>query len=349
MQYRYQPDEAARERSRMRLVSFLGDAFSGDWLGSMISEISTEILGKPSLRICKFGSNAIMSSLDISFSVLSWNDINNDEKKCRGVLEEWLDDTGIMKVFECIDMFFVKRESGHYEGVSFLGKVEMARNEDVSGGIAFETKDTPVLKITADGLCALDVLGFIPKSMDYRHNRERVMKNAVSVIQNALNDYLNSRLFQPCEIDKILKMLPSLAKKYSAMPDKGDEIYFPYYNLDLSYNVLERVRSKFSGIIVSENELLNRINEIYLEIENELGNEVRKYKEIDKILKNAGVEAGMATSDLYRYEEQFRANPYLTMFRDFIKEADKAKKRLVSMALQQMTYEEITPEETSDN
>ncbi len=85
------------------------------------------------------------------------------------------------------------------------------------------------------------------------------------------------------------------------------EMALPLYNLDLSYNVLKRVRRKCRkefSTLVEINNVLDMISKIYDFIEKELWHEEEQYNKI------------MQSENKFKYKDIFINDPYIKKFRN---------------------------------
>ena len=158
----------------------------------------------------------------------------------------------------------------------------------------------------------LDMMAFVTKSMNYESEKERLQGNIKTALVNALVECLDCRtrgnLVQAIEnaVDESIEE-KSLFSELENMK-YGYEVAFPFYNLDMSYNVYKRVRRDMLSKARMEEELFDVIIDFYNLIGEKLENESEYYQE----------------DAMFRYLEIYNECPYIKAIRK-IKEKKKSK------------------------
>ncbi|MDO4304812.1 MAG: hypothetical protein Q4D94_12965, partial [Bacillota bacterium] len=159
-----------------------------------------------------------------------------------------------------------------------------------------------------------DILGFVKQSLDYqewiKNIEEPIVKQLVGCV---------SELSQYYGKDKRCVNAIKDLKKDSAFHAKESkwELALPLYDLDLSYNVLKRVRrnGKEDTAVIKLDDLLIKIKNIYSYIEQELTHEEERYEKVQ------------GTNWEFRYTEIFQKDPYIVNFRKILE--DEESRRLL--------------------
>lgn len=159
--------------------------------------------------------------------------------------------------------FFITEKSGHKTNSS----------DGIIKGLVYEIS-------FKESIADFDILGFIGKQYD-EDKIEEFAANILEGIKSGIKDFIgckdkNKDISVPKELEKMVKeeLGKFMGENFTA---------FPFYNLDLSYNVLKRARSNSMKIegIANLNNLYITIQRIYGYIAAELYEEDKKYEEYD--------------------------------------------------------------------
>lgn len=300
MMLRYNGERKDTEKYRKRLVQFLGNSFSNEWSGRIfpaVSAIDAEKSWK-SVR-CGFIRKAPVEMVFLHYDISAWHQISERETitgdMLEGMLEWWLGTQKLMETLECLDMFFVSKSSERsYGGVSYKFKV-LRRGEQ--GSDQKEVKND-TLEVTVQGSSSMDVMGFVLKSLDYEAHRKRILDNVYEQLCSSLEQYYAS---EKCSMSwETTGVVERLLRKCSIFEKKDAEcreIAFPYYDLDLAYNVIKRILINAEERI-KEQDVFAALLHLYDRIEESLASEAQHY---DGQMKYDGV---------------FRTCPYIVAMRE---------------------------------
>lgn len=296
MMFRYNGDEQNTEKYKKRLVQFLGNSFSNEWSGDIFPKVITN---DPNIVVkCGFIEDAPTEFIFLQYDISEWNHIraNGTLELGENMLDQWLDRQKVMETLECLDMFFVSRSSERgYGGVIYVFKI-LKKN---TPGHNNKNVETDMLEITALGRCNMDIMGFVPKSLDYKSHQERIFRNVSMEMENCLREYLGYEK-DSTEDEAAARILENLLKKRSIfkMTDaECREVAFPYYDLDLAYNVIKRIVINAEPGI-REKEVYMNLLKLYQMIENSLIAEAKHY------------------DGQMEYHEIFRKCPYIIALRN---------------------------------
>lgn len=176
------------------------------------------------------------------------------------------------------------------------------------------SKNTPqprrkglVLRVGIDTQQAdFDILGFVKKSIapqeEQREKYKKIFEDISAAIYKYVAEYV--RLENAVGIEeKLTRKLTAQLKKQSIFEKfkTADAIAFPFYDFDLSYNIIKRVRDKCSRSFTQPTllqDIVKNIVKIYGFIEEELTSEENYYAE-----KNPGSS--------FPYRRMFSEYPYI--------------------------------------
>lgn len=340
MIYTYHPDKSKRELSKERLLAFLGNSFGSTWVGDIVPKAITVLNRDILFTDFGFSKRIMLHNLGIKFSIELLEELK--ESDCNNYLEifdKWLKRTQIVASLECIDMFCVRKEGKSYRGIDFDIGLDNPKAKDVLFGAVKKLHENNfVLNVRARnyGEYSLDVMAFVAKSLDYRENKRELHRNIADGLIGMLKGYLKN----PELWDSLKSAIPRLIGENSILPEIGysEEIAFPFYNLDMAYNIIKRVRNEQLGKRIHHKMIPYTLYDTYNKIEESLLQEEKAYIKISETLK-------------VPYADNFANCPYMLMFRaifDMPQEYHIVREAL-SQALIQLVERENTPEDTSDN
>lgn len=90
---------------------------------------------------------------------------------------------------------------------------------------------------------------------------------------------------------------------------KERKIYFPFYNLDLAYNVIKRVKRKMVMETIDKSEILTYLQRVYGHIAYELAREDQFYKEADNSIEEPHGNTGKSIASSFK--EDFVSHPFI--------------------------------------
>lgn len=261
--YLHNSDEAEREKSRRCLLGFVGETFGGKWLNEVIPIVKRKeddviydacYIKNIELKVLKIeyqlaeGQTIISSQrpLDKKFDLL----IAEIEKK------EAL--KTLMGVLAFLNGF--KDDSGEV----FIPDIEF----NIEEGEIEKGKITTLSISLKAHYANFDILAFMAKPDNLKAWYQTIYKKIRTGLAAGLGKALNTNLDAGRNI-KIERLISVQMKK----PENTKEAIFPFYNLDLSYNVLKRVirtcKKKISRTIEAAN-FCDSIRKIYGYIAEEL-------------------------------------------------------------------------------
>lgn len=329
IKYRYNPDEKRREKYKTRLVGFMGDSFGSEWVGKMFPEIiafSWNDLLLPNTNLSSiygYAKKLAQRMLSVDINIDCFKDINIDSiRSLKKIISEWMDREQIVETIECIDMFFIRKEGDSYKGIDF--EFLYREKEDDSFQTLVEDDNQErisekqfQMRITGMGpSVTLDIMAFVTKSLDYQNEQERLHEMMVEGLKRFIGGYLQIWL----DAEKMMAVestirakikKKSLFEKY--INDSFEyEVAFPFYNLDISYNIMKRVREHYKGKVIEQNDLLEELIKFYDYIGVMLEDEETVYEKLVD----------------FKYARIFRNSPYVKILTDWNKRSSKVPDRL---------------------
>lgn len=324
-------DKDSRDRSQKRLVGYIGDNIAAGWLAEGFGKIDLSLVpagveegkeiqtekgneketgeGKqqekknPSLFSVAYLEGRNIENFSISFPI---------EKDFREGIEgflqliEYFEETKILLILEAL-FLCMNNFRTLFDGKTCTPDIQVKIGQDKNGRFNI------IADISKAVYFNWDILGFVKQSLDYH----TWIKNIEEPIVNQLVDCARD-LSRYSGRDKRCVNTIENFKGTSAFFDKESkwELALPLYDLDLSYNVLKRVRRACKEDVpaIKFDDILIRINNIYLYIERELLHEEERY-------------IGVKETDWeFRYVKTFQQDPYIVTFRRILD--DEKSKRL---------------------
>lgn len=269
--YRNNPDEGAEKRAETRLRGLLGHTFGGAWFKGSTPMISMNP-DSPSLMIRDFGfiRRGQISNLEIELDFDWLDEVDVFQDMCRQMAE-------LVPYLECLQLLFTDFQDG--AGKSILPEWGFTI---LSG----RNSQTPQIIITSNAAVAsFDIFGFIGKEMgagDEKGFHERLVDHMWEevCIWAERKEYRPGSAKDRKEFEKEAAA-NSIWRRGSSRARKEAE--FPFYNLDLSYNVMKRVRHTVEERMeetIRPEQLYSHLRRLYGYIARELYEEDRYYKEI---------------------------------------------------------------------
>lgn len=365
LNYRYNPHTDSREMSKKRLYGFLGESFGNSWCGAAFPKINI-IVNNEAVKVGYGFARRISQGLirvDISMRYLKNIGCLSDEKEIRTGISKWITEEKIVETLECLDLFFVKKIKENYEGLTYTGEVifnerkpktamdsaegriaenaEKAENEIGSGDAEiFEDEkiyeeEGEYLRVTGSGsYVTLDVMSFVIKSLDYKAHKQKIQKNIIDMLTQILTDHV----IATNEEEKMIRdqVIQVVKERSLFTEDTREEFYseiaFPFYDLDLSYNIWKRVRRYFENKVYRKNNII-LVMQVFL-------------RHIESLLKNEEEFYQTDSSTVFAYRKNFSECPYVKAFRR--QDIDGIVDKRLSKALRTLMINQAEPEDADE-
>ncbi|MCM1537640.1 MAG: P-loop NTPase fold protein [bacterium] len=347
MGFRYQPDEKRRKTYQRRLVQFLGQHFNNDWTAEAFSKMNFPQSSSPKgnqvgyLKVKNRGMGTILIPMSMGksaeLSKADWKTRQGREKWKRA-LKKWLTEEAVLETVETLDMFCMKREEDSYCGVNFCFQMEKS-GVDVHperAGLDPEFQDAakagtvpPALRISIEEEMTWDIMSFVGKSLTYAEERERWEKNITEGLEDVLAQYfsLEKGTVERKGLKSILKEILQEQSRFGRFMKEEfeQEAAFPFYDLDLTYNIWKRVRREQAGTPLPAEEFVTGVKTVFDRVKKCLAEERKFYGEDSR----------------FNYEELFENCPYVKALYDMDKETGKTVSQRLMRALYHVLFLEV--------
>lgn len=270
-------EDGERNVSEGRLKSFIGNTFGGKWFGDIIPVIPD--ITKNTLENAGFKDDFNLINNKIKFSHLFPEDRNYDILQLDAQqIFEILRKERVVENLCCLLMFLynyrTEKESVDIPELSF--KFIRGIKEGTAEG---------VIEVTIEAQYAsFDIFGFMGELESCDDKINKIKERIKTGLLNSLKAKYKTDVFAKElkkieeEIEKRLNIIPERKPEYAGRVD------FPFYNLDLSYNVMKRVRRscKSLNMKITRDNLCDYLRMVYGFVEKELSEEDDFYKKIKK-------------------------------------------------------------------
>lgn len=230
-------------------------------------------------------------------------------------------ESNILPILECL-LLCLSNYKETKSGSERIPEIVIQRKENVNikEKIVKDSKVHFAVKIQGAKYADFDILGFVKKSIDYQEWRDKIGKQLIGVFEEQASEISGYELGFDNMADSVKKVIENFEKTSLFEENVSTEMALPLYNLDLSYNMLKRVRRKCRkefSMPVEINNVLVMISKIYNFIEVELEHEEERYNEI------------MQDEKEFKYKEIFMKDPYIKKFKN-IMEDELIREKLLS-------------------
>lgn len=290
LNYMYHPDETQRVLSRHNLMNFIGRGFGNNWIKMMLPvRMEKQILlnaDRPVIRHLAFATKSELQMVQFPFVMKGLLDLENmylsnlpiSENMVESVIlkmAEQLEAKKFIKVLECMDMLFVNcrmkdQEKPHVSFDFEFRKDSLSTIGDmVEINCKFNTEQ-------AD----FDIFGFILRSINTKEENMVVCREIAEALSEAFIKFVGEK-----KLEKYRKKIEDLLKKKLEeqsmfFGDVSEDIAFPFFDVDMSYNIIKRVQKQCRDSFlnpINEMDLLKTIYKIYEYIEEQLKQEEKFY------------------------------------------------------------------------
>lgn len=348
--YRYHPEKSIRNNAETRLKGFLGKSFGNEWIGEVFPKVNLiNEQGNWEEVQSGYATQAEQNSLELRFSVSRL--IENEN--WRDLIEQWCAEEEIVPVLECIDMFLIGKENDKYIGSSYRFEMQNrmespgkeSLREDAKGmsrGVPTKKEKKVLVIYGGTNRLTFDAMAFVAKSFDYEGHIKELHEKIAAGIGETLGKFFGI-YNQKEEMEALTNRLKEAVKANSLLLDGTaygklpKDIAFPFYNLDLSYNVIKRLRKQ--NVKIKRDALFKNLCMVYAEIGKELEEEGKFYRESKKY---SGRELA------YDYDVIYRECPYIRMLHKIEEKKMTGVQEMVTDALIKIYPREATAEQPSD-
>lgn len=304
---RYDVNPETQKSAFNRLNGFLGKTVGGNWAAEMVPKLEGkyEVGYNDKVDLTWFQIDFLFGQEEIWQDISEWSSLDNvDEAEYRlGRFSSWLEEQRVIPVLECIAVFFHAYDSGG----------DVLKNIDFKmhfGRQAGKGSETYLIVSSTSGRACLDIFGFVKETLNYRENYKSMQCAIAGALTKAVLEELEIWTEQTIpEEDKgyLETVIYRMVEGQSIHKKRGwkyeGEVAFPFYNIDLSYNIIKRVhRDMNSTGSISKEECYEYIRKVYLEILRHLKEQAQFYKDVQ-----------------YQYDKIMESCPYIKTFLQYDK------------------------------
>ncbi len=285
--YRNNPEQEKRDKAAERLRNFLGQTAGGGWYNEVAPAIATDQTGR-GIANYTYITDGSLEKERITLRYAKEDIVNEDGELEPDVL------LSILPCMECVTLLLTnfRDATGRPTECRWVFTLKEGMTEE--GNIVMLTIGNQADR--AD----FDMFGFIGREIknpdnDFSHS---VHENLTGAMAECIADFM--------EANKTTRAKGKMRKKF-VLPDQLSEeesaFAFPYYNLDLSYNIMKRVRKKMKGIkALKEKDICSYFRRVYGYMAEELKAQDDYY---EKLLGENGQP---------HYYDAFTSSPFIRAF-----------------------------------
>lgn len=288
LHYCYNPDDKRRKKYKRRLVKFMGNSIGNVWTGEIVPKVIIKVNGADVVE--NYGYiNAQTSLLSIKINIERLKEIREKELEGESLIKaikEWMVEEEVITTLEYIDLFAVRREGESYKGVTYkfiLNRlVTDGKGEEVVDGdaprVPLNKEELKILGVGGD--IVIDMLGFVAKSFNYEEESERLRNNILDGLGEFLMDYFGLERDRKIFYNALKKMVEELSLYRKIRGKKQvSKVSLPFYNLDMTYNIIKRLRRAHCQEFVIEEEFPDKILQSYKDLGRLLAEETGFYQD----------------------------------------------------------------------
>lgn len=231
--YQHNRSDEARKRAAERVKNFLGTTFGGVWMAKAMPEVKVSTGSSwYSVSACYSAKvYAINFQIEIVEKELEWEDTG-----------KWLTKALIKNLpyIECVSLMFVNARDEMDRLVTPEWEFEIDKREETEEGTQ------AVLRVNGHVYQAsFDMFGFLGREVVLEKGALSHSKKIISALETCVLNYCE-RHGESSSAGTIVRKLKKDAEKNSILAAESKDIAFPYYNFDMAYNVIKRVRKKMA-------------------------------------------------------------------------------------------------------
>lgn len=310
LNYYYNPDQERRkEKYQKRLLAFIGESFGGKWMGEAFPYF------KCKSKLEKENEIILRGYADSASKMLV---INLDEEGCqKSTFEDWVVKNHYIEIMGVLSMFFSSTDGEKIHGLQY--KFEAGSSEEKTQSVPVKvshfdearsesSNKVPHISAENDPTLKFDIMTFVLFSLNYKDTRNNIINNITNVLHEIHKWYYSTQKLDKKEIRKLVK---ERLCELGIYMEKTTKVAFPFYDLDLSYNICKRLRKEFKNGEVQGN-LMEALKVYYGKMVELLGKEKEEYEK--------SCEALQKEDDIYKslnrdfdYLKNFEECPFINV------------------------------------
>lgn len=271
-----------RKESQERLQDFLGVSFGNKWLGEIVPSVGLDI-EKGFIYELGYNEKAQIRMWEFKGSI----------KAKANILEAIITSLKENAYFKIIGMFLLLLSDARVSGapisiskINFQVRKEFKDDEEKREKAIKENSPKNnkfEYNITLDAETAIfDILGFIGKNLS-EEEIEELSDSFTDEIRKGINEFADREHMPNAKVPlEKAEKIKKVVKEQLAVWKDNDFFSFPFYNLDIAYNVLKRVRNKriYEGSkLIGMDDIYGEMKRLYGYIAEELKEEEWKYQD----------------------------------------------------------------------
>lgn len=328
LHYCYNPDEGRRkEKYEKRLLGFIGKNIGSKWLGDAFPKFTTKNSSIVSRKNMNGYMVAVPNWLVINLNLEGITEYNPESQKTEKIkFKKWVEEHHYIEILEILNMLYSCVDGGEIKGLEFefvKGDKDKERSSVVRPAAELDKENAkkvkkPHIGAKSNAPVKFDVMTFVLRSLNYKKAQEDIVENITKVLLQIKKEHWSEDTENETTIREYVKNSLKI-KLEPANGEKWLKVAFPFYNLDMSYNICKRLRSKFRNAKTEES-LLGAMKMFYGTIAELLEAEKKIYEENCSLLQKEDSSYGNAATN-FDYWDNYINCPFIKYIRGIEKES----------------------------
>ncbi len=297
--YMHNPSEAARNKAVGRLESFLGNTFGGDWFKNMGAGVVDNTMDYKEPCMLRWVDQGDIGKFKYIYKIKA----GGRQKKIR--IDFF---SKLIPELECVSMLFPSYYDDNGNKIDPLWEMEFKRGTEEESNIFSLEVSVHGEKTKAD----FDIWGFVGKEME-KDGKSQLRNQTDKIVDSMLGGFMNYQRREgksPTE-QEIETWRKNLLASSIWNGSAEHKIHFPFYNLDLTYNIMKRVRRIINKTeILDKSQILEYLQKVYGHVAYELLREDRFYQKTEETIIKEGHDKDRRPMASH-FMEDFVSHPFI--------------------------------------
>lgn len=314
LHYYYNPDDERRvNKYEKRLLGMIGISFGSKWFGESFPRF--QIKRKNSWNRYEVSGLRGYADAQASLIVVNLERTGLGEKG----FWNWVKENQIVEILEILSMLFSYVEDGKVKYLDFELRGNDTKESDENEApnyirnvdIKKELTGSEPVHITGKGKekIQFDVMTFVLRSLNYDKSEKQIINTIVQVLREIEEKYWGYERKNKNQLDECEKRVKDSLQFSNRRVREKNQVAFPFYNLDFSYNICKRLRNKFKNS-KAQSSFLQSLKVYYEEIKNILEKEKKEYVENYEMLKKEN-DIYLKYKTNFKYLENYTECPFI--------------------------------------